>query len=102
MTPMQDFNPIFNALIKEGFHQLPNMAPGTGKPYDFKITPYSLNTNLSFKFEHLDHFVEFLKRSENISEEKIRVLQNSFVDLGIDPNDFFYVNFFEKGKDLEM
>lgn len=99
---MQDFNPIFNALIKEGFHQLPNMAPGTGKPYDFKITPYSLNTNLSFKFEHLDHFVEFLKRSENISEEKIRVLQNSFVDLGIDPNNFFYVNFFEKGKDLEM
>ena len=99
---MQDFNPIFNALIKEGFHQLPNMAPGTGKPYDFKITPYSLNTNLSFKFEHLDHFVEFLKRSENISEEKIRVLQNSFVDLGIDPDNFFYVNFFEKGKDLEM
>ena len=99
---MQDFNPIFNALVKEGFHRLPDAAPGTGKAYDFRITPYSLNTSLSFKFEHLDHFIEFLKRSENISEEKISVLQNSFVDLGIDPNDFFYVNFFEKGKDKEM
>ena len=99
---MQDFNPIFNALVKEGFHQLPDAAPGTGKPYDFKITPYSLNTSLSFKFEHLDHFIEFLKRSENISEEKISVLQNSFVDREIDPNDYFYVNVFEKGKDKEM
>lgn len=98
---MHDFNPIFNALVKEGFHQLPNTT-GTGKPYDFKITPYSLNTSLSFKFEHLPHFIEFLKRSENITEEKISVLQNSFVELGIDPNDFFYVNFFEKGKDKEM
>lgn len=99
---MHDFNPIFNALIKAGFHQLPNTAPGTSKPYDFKITPYSLKTSLSFKFEHLAHFVEFLKRSENISEEKINLLQATFTDLGIDPNDFFYVNFFEKGKEEEM
>lgn len=99
---MHDFNPIFNALVKEGFHQLPDTTPGTGKPYDFKITPYSLNTSLSFKFEHLPHFIEFLKLSEEITDEKITVLQNSFVDLGIDPNDFFYVNFFEKGKDKEM
>lgn len=99
---MHDFNLIFKALVKEGFHQLPDTAPGTGKPYDFKITPYSLNTSLSFKFEHLAHFVEFLKLSENISEEKIALLQNSLVELGIDPYDFFYVNFFEKGKDKEM
>ena len=99
---MYDFNPIMNALIKEGFHQLPDTTPGTEKPYDFKITPYSFNTSLSFKFEHLDHFIEFLKRSENISEQKITVLQNSFIELGIDPNNFFYVNFFEKGKDKEM
>lgn len=99
---MHDFNPIFNALVQEGFHQLPDAAPGTAKPYDFKITPYSLNTSLSFKFENLNHFVAFLKRSENITEEEIVVLQNSFVDLGIDPNDFFYVNFFERGKEAEM
>ncbi len=99
---MHDFNPIFNALVQAGFHQLPDAAPGTVKPYDFKITPYSLNTGLSFKFENLNHFIAFLKRSENITEEEIVVLQNSFVDLGIDPNDFFYVNFFERGKEAEM
>lgn len=99
---MHDFNPILNALVKAGFHHLPDTTPGTGKPYDFKITPYSLNTSLSFKFEHLAHFIEFLKLSETITEEKITHLQNSFVELGIDPYDFFYVNFFEKGKDKEM
>ena len=99
---MYDFNPIFNALVSEGFHQLYKAIPGTPKAYDFKITPYSLNTKLSFKFEHLPHFIAFLQRSENISEEKITVLQNRFIELGIDPNDFFYVNFFEKGKEQEM
>lgn len=99
---MHDFNPIFNALIKEGFHHLPNAKPETGKPYDFKITPYSLNTKLSFKFEHLDHFIAFLQLSENITPERTSMLQNSFIELGINPNDFFYVNFFEKGKDQEM
>ena len=66
---MHDFNPIFNALVKEGFHQLPDTMPGTGKPYDFKITPYSLNTSLSFKFEHLPHFIEFLTLRASNSEE---------------------------------
>lgn len=99
---MYDFNPIFNALVKEGFKQLHNATAGTGKAYDFKITPYSLHTSLSFKFDNLTHFVAFLKRSENISDQKIAVLQNSFIELSIDPNDFFYVNFFEKGKEDEM
>jgi hypothetical protein len=99
---MHDFNPILNALIKEGFHQLPDTKPGTGKPYDFKITPYSLNTKLSFKFENLNHFAAFLQLSEKLTDERLSVLQNTFVELGMDPNDFFYVNFFEKGKDKEM
>lgn len=98
-----EFKPVFDALIKEGFHQLPDTKPGTGKPYDFKITPYSLNTQLSFKFENLAHFIEFLKLSgNNASEEKLTVVNNTFTELGINPSDFFYVNFYEKGKDAEM
>ncbi|AWI25235.1 hypothetical protein [Flavobacterium pallidum] len=97
-----DFKPVLEALIKEGFHQLPDKNPGSGKPFDFKITPYSLNTKLSFKFENLEHFIEFLKLSNIQSEEKILLLNNTFIELGLDANQFFYVNFYEKGKDLEM
>jgi len=98
-----EFKPVFDALIKEGFHQLPDKEPGTGKPYDFKITPYSLNTKLSFKFENLTHFTAFLQLSGSVTtDEKLLLLNNTFTELGIDPNDFFYVNFYEKGKDAEM
>ncbi len=98
----EEFKPVFEALIKAGFHQLPDASPGSGKPFDFKITPYSLNTKLSFKFENLTHFIEFLKLSSIQAEEKILLLNNTFIELGLNPNEFFYVNFYEKGKDLEM
>lgn len=97
-----EFKPVFEALVKAGFHQLPDANPASGKPFDFKITPYSLNTNLSFKFENLQHFIEFLKLSAVQTEEKILFLNNTFIELGLDPNEFFYVNFYEKGKDTEM
>jgi hypothetical protein len=97
------FKPILDALIKEGFHKLPDEDPKTGKPLDYKITPYSLNTKLSFKFDNLDHFIAFLKRSgADTSEDSIAVLQTSMMELDVNPSDFFYVNFFEKGKTLEM
>jgi hypothetical protein len=98
----EEFKPVFEALIKEGFHQLPHTNPGSGKPFDFKITPYSLNTKLSFKFENLQHFIEFLKLSAIQTEEKIMLLNNTFIELGLNPAEFFYVNFYEKGKDQEM
>lgn len=98
-----EFKPVFDALIKEGFHQLPDTKPGTGKPYDFKITHYSLNTSLSFKFENLAHFTEFLKLSGSLpTEEQSNLINTTFTELGINPDDFFYVNFYEKGKDTEM
>lgn len=98
-----DFKAVFEALVKEGFHQLPEKNPETGKAFDFKITPYSLNTKLSFKFENLPHFIEFLKISDpSENEDKLVLLQNTFIELGISQNDFFYVNFYEKGKDAEM
>lgn len=95
------YTEILNALITEGFHQIPD-ENSAGKPYDFKITAYSLNTKLSFRFENFDHFVEFLKRSDADSEKRISVLNTTFIELGLDPGQFFWVNFFEKGKELEM
>ena len=89
--------------IKEGFHQLPDRSPASGKPYDYKFTPYSLNTSLSFKFDSLDHFLQFLKQSEaDTTPEKLALINSRFLELGLDPNQFFYVNFYEQGKDLEM
>jgi hypothetical protein len=97
------FKPILDALIKEGFHQLPDKNPTGGRPFDFKITPYSLNTKLSFKFDSLDHFIAFLKWSEpDLPIDKVKVLNATFMELGLNPKEFFYVNFYEKGKDLEM
>ncbi|AWA29400.1 hypothetical protein HYN48_04485 [Flavobacterium magnum] len=97
-----EFKAVFDALVREGFHQLPDRSPDSGKPFEFKITPYSLNTKLSFKFENLAHFIEFLKLSAIQGDEKILLLNNTFIELGLDPNDFFYVNFYEKGKDAEL
>src|SRR5690606_34529629 len=97
------FKPILDALIKEGFYKLPDEDPKSGKPFDYKITPYSLNTNLSFKFDNLDHFIEFLKRSDaDTSDDTLALLQTSLMELDVNPSEFFYVNFFEKGKTDEM
>jgi hypothetical protein len=96
------YTEILNALIKEGFHQIPEGNPVTGKRYDFKITPYSLNTKLSFRFDNFGHFVEFLKLSDADSDKRIKVLNTTFIELGLDPKQFFWVNFFGEGKELEM
>ena len=70
---------------------------------DFKITPYSLNTKLSFRFSNLNEFKAFLAMSGAYQqEEQISKIQSAFMDLGLNSEEFFYVNFFEKGKELEM
>jgi len=99
----EQFKPIIESLVNEGFHQLTEKKEQQGKPLDFKITPYSLNSKLSFKFESLDHFKEFLKISDGETpSEQVALLDATFLQLGLKPNDFFYVNFFEKGKEQEM
>ena len=55
------FKPIVDALIKEGFQSLTEAKEEQGRPLDYKISEYSLNTALSFKFNNLAHFIEFLK-----------------------------------------
>lgn len=91
-----NFQEITQELINEGF------SPHLGKSLDFNITPYSLNTKLSFKFDHLAHFIEFLKLQDvEDLHEKSEALQTTLKSLNLDPNSFFYVNFFDKNKAVE-
>lgn len=98
-----NFKTIVDALIKEGFQSLTDAKEAQGRPLDYKISQYSLNTALSFKFNNLPHFIEFLKLHElSHLSEKSTVLQTTLMELSIDPNSFFYVNFFEKGNDQQL
>ena len=68
---------------------------------DYSITEYSLNTDLSFKFSNREEFLEFL----NIREDDaagIEKVDAMFVAQGVDPTGFFYVNFFQPKKIIEM
>jgi len=97
----EHFKAIADALQKSGFRT--SLEDTVGKPLDFKITSYSLNSKLSFRFENLDEFAEFIKISGNIlSEEKTNLINTALIELGIDAKDFFYVNFFEQGKEEDM
>jgi|GEM_PF-742563 len=101
-TPMTDkYKDILDAMMAEGFHEITDHTK-KGYDFDFKITPYSLNTKLSFRFDNLDHFVEFLKRADAYNDKRAEVLNTTFIELGINTSDFFYVNFYTAGKDLEM
>ncbi len=97
----ENFKAIASALDAAGLKS--SAESKTGKPVDFKITPYSLNTKLSFRFPNLDEFIAFigLTTDEPLPEKQV-MIQSAFVDLGLNPNEFFYVNFFERGKELEM
>ena len=97
----ENFNTIARALQDAGLQASAENA--AGKPVDFKITPYSLNTKLSFRFSSLTEFKAFLGLSDTSREvERLAKIQSAFMDLGLNPDEFFYVNFFEKGKELEM
>jgi hypothetical protein len=62
----------------------------------YSITEYSLNTGLSFKFTNLAEFLQFLGLEEPTAQfEKVQHIKALFVEAGVDPDNFFYVNFFE-------
>ena len=88
----QHFESIVKSLRSAGF--LNSSEPSGRKPLDFKITEYNLNTDLSFKFDNVTDFKEFLRSmNSGINEERI---ENTLNDFNIDSNKFFYVNFFER------
>lgn len=61
----------------------------------FSITEYSLNTELSFKFENLDDFLAFLHFDGPADENKAEDVSNAVIETGLDPENFFYVNFYK-------
>jgi len=93
-----NFKNITDSLIKNGFIESEENVKDLGNKLDFKITEYSLNTDLSFKFLNSDDFINFLNysSSEEITTEKIGLLKASIVEQGLNPDDFFYVNFYKK------
>ncbi len=92
------FDSIIEALSKAGF--VDSTEETHSRKLDFKITEYNLNTDLSFKFDNVADFKEFLKsQNSQINEERI---ENALTDLNIDTNSFFYVNFFDKEKSNEQ
>lgn len=60
---------------------------------EYSITEYSLNTELSFKFDSREEFLEFLNLGPD-DADRIEKIDAVFVSEGIDPNNFFYVNFY--------
>jgi hypothetical protein len=97
----ENFKAIAKALDEAGLKS--SAENKTGKPVDIKITPYSLNTKLSFRFNNIDEFIVFIgMTTEEPLPDKQVMIQSAFVELGLNPQEFFYVNFFEKGKELEM
>lgn len=64
------------------------------KTAQYNITDYSLNTKLSFKFKNIEEFFAFLNINRVIDEEKEEEITRIIVEAGIDPQSFFYVNFY--------
>jgi len=93
-----NFKNIIDSLIKNGFIESEANVEDLGSKLDFKITEYSLNTDLSFKFLNSDDFINFLNYSSNeeITKEKIGLINSLILEQGLDSDDFFYVNFYKK------
>ncbi len=86
---MEDKNkPILDQIIQTAFPQLSTL--------NYKITEYSLNTAFSFKFDNLNHFIEFLKQHQSIEEQETELLENTLKDVNLQPTSFFYINFFKE------
>ena len=91
---MEDKNkPILDQLIRKAFPQINTL--------NYKITEYSLNTTFSFKFDNLAHFIEFLSQHQPIEQQETALLENVLKDLNLQPNSFFFVNFYPENNSDE-
>ena len=62
---------------------------------EYSITEYSLNTELSFRFENFEALIYFLDSQGAASEEAKENINAMLVKEGIDPDKYFYVNFYK-------
>lgn len=63
---------------------------------EYSITEYSLNTDLSFRFNNRDEFLQFLEldAAKPDGSKKIEAIDAMIMEQNIDPKNFFYVNFY--------
>jgi hypothetical protein len=62
---------------------------------EYSITAYSLNTELSFRFDNLDMFLRFLGLDRSEEPERVENINSLLAEAGVDPNSFFFVNFYK-------
>lgn len=62
---------------------------------EYSITEYSLNTELSFRFENYDGLISFLDHNGGASDHAKENINAMLVKEGIDPDKYFYVNFYK-------
>ncbi|MXN89922.1 hypothetical protein GR160_01670 [Flavobacterium sp. Sd200] len=67
----------------------------------YSITEYSLNTDLSFKFNGLNEFASFLGIDTATDTAKTEMIKAKIIEAGVNPESFFYVNFY-KSKVAEL
>lgn len=85
--------------MKENFKTILNAFEDAGirvRTAQFSITEYSLKTPLSFKFEDLEEFLDFLNLDSDrpVDEEKVEGIKAALTEKSINPDNFFYVNFY--------
>lgn len=86
---MEDINkPVLDQVIRKGFPQLNELQ--------YKFTEYSLNSEFSFKFDNLLHFVAFLKQKNEVSAQEITLLSTVLKDVNLEPSSYFFINFYEE------
>lgn len=82
--------------MKENFDIITDAFHNAGieiKRVEFSITEYSLNTKLSFKFNNPDELLLFLEVPK--TSERANAIKAMIVEAGVDPEKYFYVNFFK-------
>lgn len=85
---MEDINkPILDKLIKNGFPQLHELQ--------YKFSEYSLNSEFSFKFDSLMHFVAFLSQKNELSEDEVSLLEMALKEMNLQPHSYFFINFYK-------
>jgi len=80
----QNFTLISDAFLTAGIDT---------KNVEFTITEYSLNSRLSFKFNNIEELLLFLDVTAPSKREMD--IRSKFIENGIDPDKYFYVNFFK-------
>src|SRR5690606_15803064 len=94
----EKYTAVIEALRREGFHHPPSAGPH-GQPFDCTATPYALNAELSVKLDNLARSPRFLQLSGAYGDERATALKTMLLENGLDVDEFFWVNFFEKGKE---